>query len=467
MKKILKSTLILALAFALIMGISVTTNAANNGWTWRQETVHEIAELARKLGLSENHPLIAVCSDLWWADHDGRDASSIGSYYSNRTNQTYYGTTSANFYGNGGNYGTNYTNGYRGASVYEQGYTWTWDNGSQQYYRWSNGTRIWLDGRSGNQTNNTTSNGISFRWDGYQWYQTQSGEFYRWNGGTNNRSIVWATARENEKILKEGNYLGNTYYDTYGNANTRDNYSRNDQTTYWDGQYTWYWDSSSQQYYRWDGSQKIWWNNRNYSRNDQTTYWDGQYTWYWDSSSQQYYRWDGSQKIWWNNRNSQQQATYTQNNPVYTSNLFSGYNWYGGIIAGPNDDWLESQAKLLVQLTYNYVRDLQSQTKQAQFMWLALNIANGADLSNVGRDAFPKCDFGIDASSAKDSNNRLLIALARDVLFRQKAENNNWTNNGRVLPAQYTYFSISGQNITFKDQNGNVYTGTSKTPYST
>ncbi|MBQ6593786.1 hypothetical protein IJI00_01845 [Candidatus Saccharibacteria bacterium] len=70
-----------------------------------------------------------------------------------------------------------------------------------------------------------TSNGIAFRYSGYIWYQTQSGTFYRRSG----TSQIWATAAENDRILKNGTYLGNTYYDDYG-GKEKDN--KNDNTKY-------------------------------------------------------------------------------------------------------------------------------------------------------------------------------------------------------------------------------------------
>ena len=116
-------------------------------------------------------------------------------------------------------------------------------------------------------------------------------------------------------------------------------------------------------------------------------------------------------------------------------------------------------------MTYPYIKDLTSQTSQAQMMWVALNIANGSDLSNA-TSAFSEFNASLNAANAKDSSGRSLMALAKDVLFRDKAERNKWSDNGRVLPSQYTYFSITGQKVTFKTSDGTVYNNILKTPYT-
>lgn len=43
-----------------------TTAKAANSWTNRQEKAHEIAELARAIGLPETDPIIKRAQELWW-----------------------------------------------------------------------------------------------------------------------------------------------------------------------------------------------------------------------------------------------------------------------------------------------------------------------------------------------------------------------------------------------------------------
>ena len=38
-------------------------------WNSRQNTVHEIAELARSIGLSEDDPIIVRAKEIWWEDY--------------------------------------------------------------------------------------------------------------------------------------------------------------------------------------------------------------------------------------------------------------------------------------------------------------------------------------------------------------------------------------------------------------
>lgn len=419
MKKNFSRITSLALALIMVMGLALTANAAATNWQQLKDIAHQNAQNARYYyGMGDN--AIAVRSQsILWHYADGNTKAAEAWFYDPLQNQYF------DFWGNVYNPGSNFSNntsGYRGNTINESGYTWTWDGFA--YYRWSNGSKVYLN--SGITNNGYISNGVSFKWNGYQWYQVADGTFYRWDGTGSNRKTVWATSSEIEKIFKNGTYMGNTYYDTFAQASGN---TGNTTTT---------------------------------TTNSSIT--DGGYVWNWDASAQQYYRWDGSSKIWYNQWKSQQ--TTTNNNTVDARNMFTGYDWYKGVLTPPYDEWSEGQAKLLVQLTYEYVKNLQSQTAQAQMMWCALNIANGADLAKV-TGSFPKYNANIDAASAKDSQNRGLLALARDVMFRMKAENNAWTTNGRVLPAEYTYFSITGQSVTFSTKAGATYNGNLKTPYTT
>lgn len=57
---------VIAITAALTAAISLT--AFTGGWTSRQETLHNIAEQARALGLPEDSPIIVEASRLWWED---------------------------------------------------------------------------------------------------------------------------------------------------------------------------------------------------------------------------------------------------------------------------------------------------------------------------------------------------------------------------------------------------------------
>lgn len=45
---------------------------AGREWTERQATAHQIAELARGLGLPEDDPIIVRASEIWWEDFDAK-----------------------------------------------------------------------------------------------------------------------------------------------------------------------------------------------------------------------------------------------------------------------------------------------------------------------------------------------------------------------------------------------------------
>lgn len=49
---------------------------AGREWTQKQVTAHQIAELARILGLPENDPIIVRASEIWWEDDTPTDGSN-------------------------------------------------------------------------------------------------------------------------------------------------------------------------------------------------------------------------------------------------------------------------------------------------------------------------------------------------------------------------------------------------------
>lgn len=56
-------------AFIVIAALCLTLCAATaREWTERQETAHQIAELARSMGLPEDDPIIMRAQELWWSD---------------------------------------------------------------------------------------------------------------------------------------------------------------------------------------------------------------------------------------------------------------------------------------------------------------------------------------------------------------------------------------------------------------
>ncbi|PKM72833.1 MAG: hypothetical protein CVU91_07340 [Firmicutes bacterium HGW-Firmicutes-16] len=65
MKKVITIILILAIAFLLLQSAVAKTS---NTWTDKQEQAHEIAELAREMGLAESDPIITRAKEIWDAE---------------------------------------------------------------------------------------------------------------------------------------------------------------------------------------------------------------------------------------------------------------------------------------------------------------------------------------------------------------------------------------------------------------
>lgn len=61
----MKKTIALLSALALMVTL---TAATAREWTERQTTAHQIAELARSMGLPEDDPIITRAREIWWED---------------------------------------------------------------------------------------------------------------------------------------------------------------------------------------------------------------------------------------------------------------------------------------------------------------------------------------------------------------------------------------------------------------
>ena len=79
-KKIIALIMILVIMFSVCMPAMAYYN-----WTHRQETVHEIAELARSIGLPEDDPIIKRAQEIWMEDYNNPPAEPtktyLGTYY--------------------------------------------------------------------------------------------------------------------------------------------------------------------------------------------------------------------------------------------------------------------------------------------------------------------------------------------------------------------------------------------------
>jgi len=57
-----------AAVILLLAGAALAAYVSPTGWTWRQDKAHEIAELAREIGLAEDNPIIVEASRIWWEE---------------------------------------------------------------------------------------------------------------------------------------------------------------------------------------------------------------------------------------------------------------------------------------------------------------------------------------------------------------------------------------------------------------
>ena len=54
-----------------VLALALSTSAVS-GWTETQNKVHEIADMARSLGLPEDDPIIQRASEIWWEEQDAK-----------------------------------------------------------------------------------------------------------------------------------------------------------------------------------------------------------------------------------------------------------------------------------------------------------------------------------------------------------------------------------------------------------
>ncbi|PKM72789.1 MAG: hypothetical protein CVU91_07105 [Firmicutes bacterium HGW-Firmicutes-16] len=64
-----RKSLFVLISPALVVILLSTTASALSGWTARQNTAHEIAQLARSLDLPEDNPIIVEARRLWYEDY--------------------------------------------------------------------------------------------------------------------------------------------------------------------------------------------------------------------------------------------------------------------------------------------------------------------------------------------------------------------------------------------------------------
>ena len=71
-KRIYYATIVLLVAIVIIiaLALAVPTNAAEPIWTNKQECLHQMAQIAREAGYTEDSELIQTLQKLWWEEQD-------------------------------------------------------------------------------------------------------------------------------------------------------------------------------------------------------------------------------------------------------------------------------------------------------------------------------------------------------------------------------------------------------------
>lgn len=72
-KTFIKRTIPIVVTLALGVCALCVNVLAVDGWTERQDMAHEIAEMAREMGLSEDNPIIVESSRIWWEEENAKN----------------------------------------------------------------------------------------------------------------------------------------------------------------------------------------------------------------------------------------------------------------------------------------------------------------------------------------------------------------------------------------------------------
>lgn len=152
--------------------------------------------------------------------------------------------------------------------------------------------------------------------------------------------------------------------------------------------------------------------------------------------------------------------------PNYSNYSYTGYNYYGGVLNMYVAE-TESQAVILAKIIHRYGYGVASQTQQAGIAW---SVLNSVDASGYGATVNTVAgNFGYNAAEATTDNfGRDLIPLARDVLWRWRAEKNGISANGRVLPTGYNYVWSDGSTAWFRttpNESGAIWGWGYASPY--
>lgn len=123
----------------------------------------------------------------------------------------------------------------------------------------------------------------------------------------------------------------------------------------------------------------------------------------------------------------------------------------------------ETQIKMLAKVVWGEARGC-SKTEQAAVVWCILNRVDHFDFSNEITEVITQ-ENQFDGYAESNPINYEIVDLCKDVINRWVFEKTAVGSVGRVLPKEYVYFYGDGVRNYFRDQEGNVWDWTLKSPY--
>lgn len=126
--------------------------------------------------------------------------------------------------------------------------------------------------------------------------------------------------------------------------------------------------------------------------------------------------------------------------------------------------WSDEDIEVLAKMLWGETRGVQSKTEQAACVWCVLN---RVDMSGCGIYAVTAAHNQFVGYYGENPVDDDLKALCKDVVSRWYAEKNGEEDVGRVLPAEYIYFTGDGKRNYFRCEytGGEVWDWSLVTPY--
>ena len=126
--------------------------------------------------------------------------------------------------------------------------------------------------------------------------------------------------------------------------------------------------------------------------------------------------------------------------------------------------WTDEEVIVLAQMLYGECRGVKSITEQAACVWCVLNRCDTYGQSVIEVVTAPRQFHGYDPNNPVWDN---LVALSEDVLSRWHREKNGEESVGRVLPADYLWFTGDGWRNHFRNEykGGEVWDWSLPSPY--